>query len=333
MLHTSESLAQALSDIPRSRMIEQLYLSGFKKNDCDYGKLHLTWATDPISKDYYSVLNPCFSYEPKTLELLNVHPCWLVRDGALPLIDALMRDCFSGVQSTLLFNRRLQKILPEELQRRSLFYDLVSLSKSSHKRDKVLIYTLVNGAYSSPEYFKSVLEQARAKRKDLPESAFHILLLLRENQFYQVDSDITHPAIAFPKAVRQTIPGARLITEREFDRLDDFSDYEIVDAQENVMIVGDSFLNHHLLSLNGKFLFEQKELKGCTYFEQSPHHAYRVHKAEKNIVPSIFPEAQKIIAHMKANELKIKSYWVPPYSENPSFGCFYHWLKDELGND
>src|SRR5690606_39422851 len=103
MLHTSESLAQALSDIPRSRMTEQLYLSGFKKNDCDYGKLHLTWATDPISKDYYNPLNPCFTYEPKTLELLNVHPCWLIRDGALPLIDGLMRDCFSGVQSTLLF--------------------------------------------------------------------------------------------------------------------------------------------------------------------------------------------------------------------------------------
>lgn len=333
MLHTSESLAQALSDIPRNRMSEQLYLSGFKKNDCDYGKLHLTWATDPVSKDYYSVLNPCFTYEPKTLELLNVHPCWLVRDGALPLIDALMRDCFSGVQSTLLFHRKLQKILPEELQKRSLFYDLVSKNQSQHKRSKVLIYTLVNGAYSSPEYFKSILEQARAKRSDLPESAFQILLLLRENQFYQVDSDVTHPAMQFPKVLRQTIPGATLITEKEFDRIDDFSNYEIVDAQENMMVIADNFLNHHILSLNGTFLFDSLLAPNSTYFEQSPNHGYQVGPATKSVIPSIFGEAQKVMAHMKANEIKIKSYWVPPYSENPSFGCFYQWLQAELKND
>lgn len=333
MPHTLENLVTTLNDISRTRISEQLYLSGFKKNDCDYGKLHLTWATDPLSKDYYSILNPCFSYEPRTPELLNAHPCWMIRDGALPLIDALTRELFYNVKTKFIFHQSLQRVLPEAMQEQALYYDLIPLKHDDSSRKKVLIYALVNGAYTSPEHFSEILRKARDLRRDLKEKDFYIMLLLRENQFYQVDSDSVHPAIVFPKIVKKIIPNATLITERQFEQIKDFSEFSFVDAQENSIVIGDSYLNHVILSRCGHPLFPIKKLGSKSHlFAQSPNHAIRVAPAQNKVVPSIYPEAKKILTHMKANEIKIKSYWVPPYSENPTFGCFYQWLRQELAN-
>ena len=333
MPHTIAQLKNELAATSRQRLSEQLYLSGFKKSDCDYAKLDLTWATDPLSKDYYSVLNPCFSYEPKTPELLNVHPCWLVRDGALALLNGLVNLKFQGINSTLIFNPKLQALLPGYVQEQSLYFDLISTSKKEVKRDKVLIYTVVNGAFSSPEYIEKTLLQIKKDFPKIKESDFHIMLLLRENQFYQVESDAVHPAYDIPKAVHKVMPKATLINERQLNIMKDFSNWSFFEAQESAMVIGDSFLNHKLLSLGADHLYAPPEQKQAEVFQQSPLHAIRVFGPDKKTRTDLYDQAMATIEHLDQHETKIKSYWVPPYSENPTFGCFYQWLRQELADD
>lgn len=330
MLPTIAQLQSKISSVSRKRLAQQLYLSGFKRNDCDYDKLHLTWATDPLSKDYFSPLNPCFTFEPKTPELLNAHPSWLVRDGALSLVDALISNRFRGIESTLLFNKELQRVLPINMQEQSLYFDLVSTQTEKNKKDKVLIYTLINGAFTSPEHFESALKKARAARPDLQEKDFHILLLLRENQFYQLDSDLVHPAYEFPRIVQKVLPNATLISERNFNTIKDFSSWSFFEVQESCLVIGDSFLKHHILSLKGDYLFSPQVMTDCELIQQSPDHAIRIFGPDLNITTSLLSEAVHVAVTMKKNEKKIKSYWVPPYSKNATFGCFYQWLKEAL---
>ncbi len=332
MPHTSAQLKNELSATTRQRISEQIYLSGFKKSDCDYAKLHLTWATDPLSKDYYSPLNPCFSYEPKTPELLNIHPCWLVRDGALALLDGLVNQKFLGLKTTLILNPKLQVLLPEYMQKESLYFDLISTDTRTKKCEKVLIYTVVNGAFSSPDYIEKLLLQIKQDFPKVKDSDFHIMMLLRENQFYQVESDAVHPAFDIPKVVHKVMPKATLINEREFSTIKDFSNWKFFEAQESAMVIGDSFLQHKLLSLGAQHLYQPLERNDAEIFPQSPLHAVRVFGPSKDARADLYDNAIETLAHLDKHEKKIKSYWVPPYSENPTFGCFYKWLRTELAD-
>ncbi len=330
MPHTIESLKSEIDNIPKSKLVEQLYLTGFKKTDCNYENLHLTWATDPLSKDYFSPLNPCFTYEPRTKELLNTHPCWLVRDGALSLLDALNSTVFHDLDCTLIFNKELQPLLPMELQISSLFYDLVSRNPYTDKTKKVLLYTLVNGAYCSPEFFEQSLIKARESRPDLAEEDFVVLMLMRENQFYQISHDDVHPAFEFPRILKKIIPKATIISENQFDMMSNFNSWSFFDIQESCLVIGDNFLNHHLLSLKAQPLFEVESTEGAIHYNLSPNHAMRLLEPVLPADKSIAPHAKPILKVLKENEDKIKTYWSPPYAEKITFGCFYEWLREQL---
>lgn len=327
---TIDELKSKLSSIPKGRLLEQLYLSGFKKTDCDYSNLHLTWATDPLSKDYFSPLNPCFTYEPKTLDLLSTHPCWLVRDGALSLIDALESKVFQDLECQLIFHKDLQYLLPMEFQTDSLFFDLISKNPYTNKTKKVLIYTLINGAYTSPEHFEETLLKARNFRSDLADEDFVILMLMRENQFYQLPTDEIHPSFEYTRLLKKIIPKATVISENEFEQIPSFKNWSFLEIQESCLVIADSYLNHYLLSHKAQPLYEQATTHGCLLFDQSPNHSIRVLGPVLPSHKSIAPLAKPILRTLKENESKIKTYWAPPYAEKITFGCFYDWLKKEM---
>lgn len=327
---TIENLKAEISSIPKGRLLEQLYLSGFKKTDCDYSNLHLTWATDPLSKDYFSPLNPCFTYEPKTLELLNTHPCWLVRDGALPLLDALENKVFQDLECQLIFHKDLQFLLPMEFQTDSLFFDIVSKRPYVKDTEKVLIYTLVNGAFTSPEHFEESLVKAREFRSDLKDEDFVILMLMRENQFYQLANDEIHPCFEYTRILKRIIPKATVISENEFDQIPTFKNWSFLEIQESCLVIADSYLNHYLLSRKAQPLYEQFVTQECSLFDQSPYHSIRILQPVLPSHKSIAPFAKPILKILKENESKIKTYWAPPYAEKITFGCFYEWLRNEM---
>ncbi len=327
---TIENLKQEVNSIPKSKLVEQLYLTGFKKTDCNYSNLHLTWATDPLSKDYFSPLNPCFTYEPKTKELLNAHPCWFVRDGALPLLDALNTTLFHDLECTLIFNKELQFLLPMEYQINSLYFDLVSRNLFNNKTKKVFLYTLVNGAYCSAEYFEESLMKARESRPDLKDEDFVILMLMRENQFYQRSNDELHPCFEFPRILKKVIPKATIISENQFNRINNFDSWSFHEIQENCLVIGDSFLNHHLLALKAQPLFDENPIQTSTLIDLSPNHSVRILEPILPSHRSIAPYAKPILDNLKLNEKKIITYWAPPYAEKITFGCFYEWLRKEM---
>lgn len=327
---TIEKLKDEISSIPKNRLMEQLYLSGFKKTDCNYSNLHLTWATDPLSKDYFSPLNPCFTYEPKTLELLNTHPCWLVRDGALSLLDALNTEVFHDLECQLIFRKELQFVLPVEKQISSLYFDLVSNRPYVKNTQKVLMYTLINGAFTSPEHFEESLIKAREFRSDLKDEDFVVLMLMRENQFYQLPSEEIHPAYEFTRILKRVIPKATVISENDFDQIPSFNNWSFLEIQENFLVIGDSYLNHYLLSLKAQPLYEPRQTNQCFLLKQSPNHSIRILEP---ILPShktVAPYAEPILEVLEKNEVKIKTYWAPPYAQKITFGCFYEWLKKRL---
>ena len=88
----------------------------------------------PAANEYFSVLNPIFLVQCLRLDLLNVRPRWLIRDGSTPLAQFFHRNltlsCFAVTQSVYQHQQLIQRWVGE----RSLRHVLVqrSIAVSAH---------------------------------------------------------------------------------------------------------------------------------------------------------------------------------------------------------
>ena len=270
-----------------------LQLTQRNRDGCDW-----MWAQMPESKEHFHVLNPAFSFEPVDENAVNIYPFWLVRDGFFPLVKFFVRR--PSYPGYLLVHEDFSFLVPPGSRHGTFLYGLRPRKRRSGKRrDKVIVVGILNGASFSPSYFKRRVAQIDRllKRHRMDWGSVHVCFFLRDNRFFSVDERQVNPIVAYMGELETASEGKfRLIGERDFFRIPDFSSWLYVCLHENRILVADNYMEHYFLAKGGLPLFgtAKKSIDGQAFMvPASPYHDYALKPFHYSKGECRFPEVEE----------------------------------------
>ena len=223
-----------------------IFYQDLKSPHRKYDRMNPFWAQSPESKEHVNILNPSFSFEPSSENALNLYPFWLLRDGAIPLIEFFyeLNPIISKYRGTILVHENLKQLIPPGQKCEFLTYKLSNkdamLESHKGKRDKVIISGIINYASFSKDHLRSSLQKIDKKLKSLKLSWKNVIfnLYLRENQFFNMDHKKVSPLFDYMKIINKYVgKNLNLINEKNLFTKRDYSDsYYFLLHEENILI-------------------------------------------------------------------------------------------------
>ncbi|MBH48874.1 MAG: hypothetical protein CME71_11965 [Halobacteriovorax sp.] len=327
LVHTGE--AEIFRHIGASNLASDVYTRE---------SLRRMWSMAPYSQSYFSVLNPLFSslledYNKKDLK----YPVVLIRDGLVDFLQHMFDNPVPTKNSQVyIFDQRLEPYLNNAWREKALFYSLYHRPNPSYKlpvaKKRLIISTIVNGAFVSSSRLEALLAQAKSfvSKHNL---AVEVHLPVRENIFYDHAYQDDPAVFDLSKKFYDTFDhNIKFISDKKITMDSDFRDsYYLIPSDSNLCL-SDNYLEHTLLMKGAAPMSDLTRGQGL-HFEValSSEHGAVLGEGSGKFDDSLFKDLSKeAVTIKKMGPAMAKDHQFKYFANQLSYGDFFKFLRSTL---
>tara|TARA_R110000868_G_scaffold180754_1_gene421411 strand:+ start:8306 stop:9334 length:1029 start_codon:yes stop_codon:yes gene_type:complete len=300
--------------------------------------LRRMWSMAPYSQSYFSVLNPLFSallidYQKKDLK----YPVVLIRDGLIDFMQYMFdHPAPEKSSSTYIFDHRMEPYLNSAWREKALFYTLYHRPTKAYKlplkKERLIISTIVNGAFISASHLEQLFEQASAfvtKHKLKVE----VHLPVRENIFFD-HAYQDHPALfeVSKRVFDHFGPDVKFLSDKKITMESDFRDSYFLIPSDSNLCISDNYLEHSLLMKGSSPMLPYAAVCGLDFdVPLSTEHGAMLGRTSKLSDETLFKEFQKEAKLIQKNAKDpAADHQFKYFAAQPTYGDFFHLLRSTL---
>tara|TARA_R110000868_G_scaffold61524_1_gene186927 strand:- start:40149 stop:41177 length:1029 start_codon:yes stop_codon:yes gene_type:complete len=300
--------------------------------------LRRMWSMAPYSQSYFSVLNPLFSsllqdYEKRDLK----YPVVLIRDGLVDFLQHMFDHPVPSKNSQIyLFDQRFEPYLNNAWRERALFYTLYHRPNSAYKlpvkKKRLIISTIVNGAFVSSSRLEALLSQAKTfvSKHDL---TVEVHLPVRENIFFDHAYQEDPAAFDLSKNLFNYFDQSiKFISDKKITMDSDFRDsYYLIPSDSNLCL-SDNYLEHTLLMKGSAPMISFDKYQGLEFeVALSGEHGAVLGEGQGEFDDSLFKQLSKeALAIKKLSGAMAKDHQFKFFASQLTYGDFFKFLRSTL---